>query len=255
MKIHVLGAYGGAMPGCAPCGFLIDDTVLLDAGTAASALSLEAQRRIRHILVSHVHLEHVQALAYLSENLFVPEGREPVSLITLPEVVADLRRDFFNGRLWPDFTRIPDPDRPVFAFRPLTEGESMTVGDLEVRAFVVDHPVASAGFLIRRGTSSFVYSGDTGRTGRIWAAAKEDPHLKAAFIEASFPDELAQLAAETGHLTPRQFAVEFGKLGRPDLPVHAYHMKPRYREQIRAQLGALGLERLTVLEDGMEVTI
>jgi cAMP phosphodiesterase len=255
VKIRVLGAYGGAMPGCAPCGFLIDDAVLLEAGTAASALDLEEQQRIRHVLVSHIHLEHVQALAYLADNLFTPEGREPVTLVSLPEVIEDLRRYFFNDRIWPDFTRLPSPERPVFTFRPLTEGEPARVGDLEVRAFAVDHSVASVGFLIRSDSTSFVYSGDTHHTETLWSAAKADPHLKAAFIEASFPEELAALAELTGHLSPRQFAIEFDKLGRPDLPVYAYHMKPRYLEPLRTQLGALGLKRLTVLEDGMELTI
>jgi cAMP phosphodiesterase len=255
MKIRVLGAHGGAMPGCAPCGFLIDDTVLLEAGTAAAALDLEAQRRIRHILVSHIHLEHVETLAYLADNLFTPEGREPVPLVSVPEVVEDLRQHFFNDRIWPDFTRIPDPSRPVFTFRPLPEGEATAVGDLEVSAFAVDHAVASVGFLIRRGSTSFAYSGDTHHTERLWAAARADPHLKAVFIEASFPNELTELAERTGHLTPRQFAVEFAKLGRPDLPVFAYHMKPRYLGQIRRQLEALGLARLTVLQDGMELTL
>ena len=85
--------------------------------------------------------------------------------------------------------------------------------------------------------------------------ARADPGLKAVFIEASFPDELADLAERTGHLTPRQFAIEFAKLGQPDLGVFAYHMKPRHLHRIRAQLEALGLARLTVLEDGMELTI
>lgn len=243
------------MPGCAPCGFLIGDAVLLEAGTAASELNLEAQQRIRHVLVSHVHLEHVQALAYLADNLFEPEGREPVELISLPAVIEDLQRHFFNDRIWPDFTLLPNPGQPVYRFRPLVEGEATRVGELEVRAFAVDHSVPSVGFLIRRGDTSFVYSGDTHHTEALWAAARQEPHLKAAFIEASFPDELDRLAEESGHLCPRQFATEFAKLGRPNLPVYAYHMKPRYRETLRTQLAALGLPGLTVLEDGMELKI
>jgi ribonuclease BN (tRNA processing enzyme) len=255
VRIRVLGAYGGAMPGCSPCGFLIDGTVLLEAGTAASVLTLEEQRRIRHILVSHIHLEHVQALAYLAENLFTPEGRPPIHIVALPKVVKALKADFFNGRIWPDFTRIPTPERPVFNCRPIPEGETAAVGHLTVRGFAVNHPVASAGFLIGRGRASFVFSGDTGRTDALWTAAGNDPRLRAAFIEASFPDEMAALAEETGHLVPRQVRTEFEKLGRRHLPVYAYHMKPRFLAQLRAQLGALGLKRLTVLEDGMELTI
>ena len=255
MKIRVLGAYGGAMPGCAPCGFLIDGTVLLEAGTASSVLNLEEQRRIRHILVSHIHMEHVQTLAYLADNLFAPEGREPISLVTLPGVAEDLRLHFFNNRIWPDFTRIPDPSRPLYAYQVVTDGEPVALDGLEVQPFAVEHSVVSTGYLIRRGSAAFAFSGDTHHTERLWAAAKSDPHLKAAFIEVSFPDEMAGLAERTGHLCPKQLAVEFAKLGRPDLPVYAYHMKPRYLERIRAQLADLGLARLTVLEDGMELDL
>jgi ribonuclease BN (tRNA processing enzyme) len=255
VRIRVLGAYGGAMPGCAPCGFLIDDSVLLEAGTASSVLTLEEQERIRQILVSHVHLEHVQTLAYLADNLFTPEGRDPVSLFALPDVEVDVRRHFFNDRIWADFTRLPSPERPVFVFHPLAEGKPTAVGHLEVRAFPVNHTVPSTGYLIRSGSASFAYSGDTHHTEALWAAARADPNLKAAFLEASFPDELADLAKQSGHLTPRQFATEFEKLGRPDLPVYAYHMKPRYREQLRAQLKGLGIRNLAVLEEGEEITL
>jgi cAMP phosphodiesterase len=255
VKIRVLGAYGGAMPGCAPCGFLIDDTVLLEAGSACSVLSLEEQQRIRYVVVSHVHLEHVQTLAYLADNVFEPEGRDPVRVVALPEVIEDVRRHFFNDRIWPDFTRLPDPARPVIEYLAAKEGQAVAMGDMEVRAIAVDHTVAGSGFLIASGATAFVFSGDTHHTDRLWAAARGEPRLKAAFIEVSLPDEMADLAARTRHLSPRQFAEEFRKLGRPDLPVYAYHMKPRYQERIRAQLEALGLARLTVLEDGMELTL
>lgn len=255
MKIRVLGAYGGAMPGCAPCGFLIDDTVLLEAGTASSVLDLEAQERIRHVLISHVHLEHIQAVAYLADNLFDPGGREPMSLVSLPEVIEDMRRYFFNGRVWPDFTRIPDPARPVFTYLPAKEGEVVAVGELEVRAFPVNHTVATAGFLIAAEETAFVFSGDTHHTEHLWVAARAEPRLKAAFIEVSLPDEMADLAARTGHLCPRQFAREVRKLERSDLPVYVYHRKPRYRDRIRSQIEALDVGPVTVLEDGMVLTL
>ncbi len=57
------------------------------------------------------------------------------------------------------------------------------------------------------------------------------------------------------HLTPELFSREFEKIGCPDLPVYAYHLKPRYRETIAEELGRLGIPNLEVLEEGQELTV
>lgn len=57
MKIRVLGCHGSEQFGgektgrqqCRTCGFLINDTVMVDAGTIGAALTLDEQRAIRHI--------------------------------------------------------------------------------------------------------------------------------------------------------------------------------------------------------------
>ena len=66
---------------------------------------------------------------------------------------------------------------------------------------------------------------------------------------------MAELARVSKHLTPSLFAREFRKIGRPDLPVYVYHLKPRFREQIRRELAQLKIPNLTVLEEGQEITI
>jgi len=47
------------MPGHRLPGFLIDESWLLDAGTVTSVLDDEAQKRIRHIFVTHAYLLHM----------------------------------------------------------------------------------------------------------------------------------------------------------------------------------------------------
>ena len=77
MNIHILGCHGsegllettsGLLP-CNTCGFLLNGTLLLDAGTAASALSLNEQKQIRHILLTHIHFDHIKGLPTLADNL------------------------------------------------------------------------------------------------------------------------------------------------------------------------------------------
>jgi ribonuclease BN (tRNA processing enzyme) len=126
---------------------------------------------------------------------------------------------------------------------------------LDVTAVRVNHIVPTAGFIVRQGDSALLYSGDTSETRRIWEVATKEPRLKAAFIETSFPNDFRDLAKVTGHLTPEMFAREFAKLGRPDLPVYIYHIKPSYRHVIAAELKRLNLPNLHVLEEDQVVRI
>ena len=257
MKVRVLGCHGSdqLVEGtpeprtCRTCGFLVNDTVLVDAGTVGSVLLLSEQKRIRQIILSHLHFDHVKGLPTMADNL-VGAGGESVLLRSIPEVLDGLRTHVFNNALYPDFLNLPDPMNPVFACRTLEIRRENDVCGLGVTPIPVNHLVPTVGFLIREGNSSILYSGDTYQTEDIWKAASKEPTLKAAFIETSFPDELAELARTSKHLTPASFAEEFRKIGRPDLPVYVYHMKPRFRRDIQRQLADLKIPNLRVLEEG-----
>jgi ribonuclease BN (tRNA processing enzyme) len=121
---------------------------------------------------------------------------------------------------------------------------------LEITAFSVNHIVPCAGFVVRQNSASFLYSGDTYQTEKIWEAAAKDAHLKAAMIETTFPNALEDLAVKSKHLTPRLLLTEFTKIGKPSLPLYIYHVKPRYLDVVSRELDALQIENMTVLEDG-----
>ena len=109
--------------------------------------------------------------------------------------------------------------------------------------------------MIREGPSSILYSGDTCTTDAIWATARREPTLKAAFIETSFPDEMVDVALASRHLTPSMLAREIQKLARPNVPVYVYHLKPRLQAAIERQLRDLGIENLTILQEDQEVRV
>jgi ribonuclease BN (tRNA processing enzyme) len=60
MKLRVLGSAGAELPNFRPPAFLLDDQLLLDAGTIGSVLSEEEQWNIHTILVTHSHLDHIR---------------------------------------------------------------------------------------------------------------------------------------------------------------------------------------------------
>ena len=261
MKIRVLGCHGSdlVLDGqnrhqCRTSGFLINGTVMVDAGTIAAALRLDEIRKIRHILVSHLHFDHIKGLPTLADSL-ADDGCEPVSLTSTTSVLDGLTTHIFNNQIYPDFLQLPDPDKPVYRKAPMEANTDVQVGDLRVTAVPVNHLVPTVGFLIRDRQSSILYSGDTYVTDEIWAQAAREPTLKAAFIETSFPDEMRELAAASKHLTPSLFAREFQKIGKPDLPVYVYHLKPRFRQTIERELGKLGIKHLVVLEEEQEIEV
>src|SRR5262249_41027894 len=130
------------------------------------------------------------------------------------------------------------------AYRPIVlEG-------LTVTPVPMDHVVPTLGFVITEGSTSVVIASDTGPTEAIWRAANEAPGLAAVFLEASFPDAMADLALRSKHLTPSRFGAEVRRLSRP-VPVLAVHIKSRSRHEVAAELLALGLPNVQIGRSGL----
>ena len=262
MQIRVLGCHGAdclADTTDRPvrresCGFLIDDSVLLDAGTVGARLTLGGQRRIRVVLLSHLHFDHIKGLPTLADNL-AEEFEEPVIVAATEPVLQGLMDHVFNNTVYPNFFALPNRTRPVLQAQILEPGKPVTLGHLEVTPIPVNHTVPTVGYILKDHGSALLYSGDTHQTEEIWTLGRAVPELKAAFIESSFPDEMAELAERSKHLTPSLFLKEFQKLGRPDLPVYAYHVKPSVRTHIEAQIRRLGIEQVAFLEEDQVITI
>jgi len=260
MKINILGSHGSDLlvkdgrrgHSCRSVGLLINDRLLLDAGTAASELTIEQQQSLEHVLISHYHLDHVKELPSLADNL-VTMIQRPLIVASVVPVLRGLKAHIFNEQIFPNFFRIPCPDDPVLQEYPLEPEKEIWISDLGITPIPVNHSVPTVGFIIRDHRSAFVYSGDTYSTETIWSMAAKLPTLKAAFIETSFPDEMGELARTTNHLTPALLLREFQKIGNPALPIFAYHIKPPFRERTIEQLHHLGLPNLTILQEGQEL--
>src|SRR5205814_558999 len=95
---------------------------------------------------------------------------------------------------------------------------------------------------------------DTAPTQAIWDAVHAVPHLRAVFLELTFPDDQAWLAHVSKHLTPALFAAELRKLPA-GVPVYVIHVKARYHPQVVRELAALGQAHVSFLEPGCVLEI
>jgi ribonuclease BN (tRNA processing enzyme) len=247
MKIRVLGAYGAEGLGQRPTAFLVNERILVDAGTVGGALTTAEQRLIQHALISHAHLDHVVGLAFLTETLaFAAERREPLTIASVQPVVDALRTGVFNNVGWPDFAQIP-PEAPVMKYRTLVEDAEQRLGDLWVTPVAVSHTVPTSGFVVHDGGTGFIFSGDTGPTTALWQAARGLRGLRAIILECAYPNRLASLADVAMHMTPERVAREIEKLP-PNVPVWIYHIKPQFHDEIAEELSRIDPARISLLE-------
>jgi cAMP phosphodiesterase len=250
MKVKILGCSGSETIGHMPPGFLVNDVMMLDAGTITAALSIDAQSKITDILISHTHLDHIKSLLFLADNI-IGRIKKPVNIRAIPKVIDAIRKHLMNDLIWPDFTRIPTPKNPVLTYKPMPMGKTVNVAGLRVKAIPMNHPVPAAGFLVSDGKSSFLYSADTGPNEGLWKEAAKAKNLNAIIVDTSFPNSLEMIADASGHFTPRQLHDDLigAKLDH-DLPIYIYHIKPVHKNKVLSELRALGRKNVKILQEG-----
>jgi len=247
MRLRILGCGGSRFPGQHSPAFLLDDRLLMDAGTVCGSLEWQEQAHIEAVLITHSHLDHVKGLANLADNLLVSGKGKSITVYGLESVLEALRRHLFNGIIWPDFGTLPDAEASVIRWCPLESSLPKKICGYEVTAMRVNHSVPAVGYRISCNGSSLLYTGDTGPTEMIWGIARG---LSALIVEVSFPNAKEDLAIRSGHLTPALLARELQKLEEMPRRIMVMHLKAGFREEIARELADLGIEQLEIIDDG-----
>src|SRR6186997_2141655 len=126
MKIKVLGCSGGIGGSLRTTALLVDDDILIDAGTGVGDLSLESLAKIDHIFVTHSHLDHVTSIPFLVDTVGWMRGH-PVVVYGIKETLDILRAHLFNWKIWPDFTQIPNAEKPFMVYREIKVGQTVEI--------------------------------------------------------------------------------------------------------------------------------
>jgi ribonuclease BN (tRNA processing enzyme) len=232
--------------------FLVNDEVAIDAGSLGLLADLDRQRRVRHVFLTHEHIDHVATLPVFLENVYEP-GPECVEILAAADVLEFVHRDIFNGRVWPDFFAISTREDRFVRATPVDVGDTVTRAGLTLSPLPVSHGVDTLGYLVDDGRTAVAFPSDTGPTDALWRHLADAPRLAAVYLEVSFPNALADLATHTGHHCPASFAAEIRKLGRPVRWI-VVHRKPRYAVEIARELEALALPGVELVEPGRVYT-
>jgi len=196
---------------------------------------MEAQAGIDHVFVTHSHLDHIAAMPFLVDA--VGEMRDkPLTVHASPATIRILRSHVFNWLIWPDFTTVPDSQRPYLRFQPLNLGESVRLpGRRTVTAMPAYHAVPTQGYCLDSGSGQLVYTGDTGYSSALVDALNALPNLSHLIVESAFPDEQRALALASRHLCPSMLTALLGGL-RSSPHVHVTHLKPGKENAIIQQI-------------------
>lgn len=234
MRIKVLGCSGGVGPGLRTTSLLLDDEILIDAGTGVGDLALSQMRRIKHVVLTHSHLDHICGLAFMADNLFDLIDA-PIEVHAAPVTLQAIREHIFNWKIWPDFSVLPNAENPLLRWRELEPGSRLDLGgERQLHSFEVLHTVPGVGIAVMAKSGVFAFSGDTWATDKLWDALNALPRLDLLMIEIAFPDEQEELGETSRHFTPALLGRELTKLKhRPQLLLT--HHKPGSEGLIQRQ--------------------
>ena len=235
MRIRILGCSGGIGAGSRTSAMLVDDDVLIDAGTGIGDLELEEIDSIRHVFLTHAHLDHIAGLPMLADSVFDENFTKPLTVYAREETLRALQNHVFNGVIWPDFAKLPTAGKPMLRYQVCSPGDTVTINHRNFYAVDVMHTVPTLGYTVQNSGGVFAVSGDTKTNETLWPVLNACNDLRVLVIEVSFPDEMASLANDAGHYCPSTLAKDLERLlHEPEIWLTG--MKPGEEDRILDQV-------------------
>lgn len=232
MNIEVLGCSGGIGHGLKTTTFLLDEQLLVDAGTGIELLTMDQMLKIRDVVITHAHIDHIIGLPLMLATIY-DRHTDPINIYALPEVVDALKQHIFNWTIWPDYTCLPE-DNPIIRLHPIHVGDNLNLQNKKIHVLPAEHPTPTVGYLVADESSSFAFTGDNGCNDALWPILNQHkPDL--LIIDVSFTDEVDELARLSGHLTPTHLHGQLAQFEHLDTRIMITHLKPGFEDTIMQQ--------------------
>jgi cAMP phosphodiesterase len=252
MKIQILGAHSSESKTARCISLLIDNTLAIDAGGLAASLSLAHQKRLKTILLTHAHFDHIKDIPLVALNLY--RMNASTSVYSLPEVSRIIIEHLFNGKVYPLLHELPT-DKPTLKLHSLTPLRERKIENYRVLPVPVNHDGNTVGYQVRNDEGkTLFYTADTGPgLSDCWRRLS----FQLLIIETTFPNSYEDYARETGHLTPKLLLAELIGLRKikGNLPrIVVIHRDPFLESKVERELvdvsAALDTP-ITVAREGM----
>jgi len=249
MQVHVLPSALGGGVGQPLSTYVVDEQLALDAGALGLYGRIEEQSKITDVVLTHSHIDHVAGLPVLVDNVYDPKPG-CVKVHATKETLFSLQEDVFNGRVYPDMIAMSKRLPPFLELHELPLRQTIAIADFQLTAIPVNHVVPTVALVVDNGSDAFAFVTDTGPTDEIWQVVRDHPRIRGVFLECSFPRSELAVAKAAMHLNTDLFAGELKKLPA-NVPVYVIHIKPRFADEIIAELIALHDKRVRVAMPGM----
>jgi len=254
MEIRVLGCSGGVGVDLRTTTLLIDQDILIDAGTGVGDLSMDEMLQIRHIFVTHSHLDHIACIPLLVDTLF-DQLKTPITVYAQKVTIDALKNHIFNNVIWPDFSRLPDPEHAVMRFEIMQPGEVISIAERQIEMINVNHIVPGVGYRVENALGVFAFSGDTTTNDSFWKSLNKQDKLDVLIVETAFVNADIDLCRRAGHYCANLLAEDLAKL-RHKPKVYISHNKPGSEQQILAECEqAIKTHHISPLNSGVRIKL
>lgn len=256
MRLKFIGIYNTKSLNTRPNCIVIDELLALDAGSLATGLTFAEQQKIRGILISHGHYDHISDIPAFAFNTQSHTTKVFGTKVALDILVTHL----MDGIIYPRFTEtLIFAERSVLELCQLEPLHFERLDGYQIKVLPLDHSSSSVGFeVIAEDKKSILYTGDTGKgLSAIWPHVNPDILI----VDLTFPDELENVAVDSKHMCPQLLSkelVNFNKIKGYFPTVIPIHFDPRFEYDIKKQMDEiarkLGISIINVRE-GIEVNV
>lgn len=237
MKIIPLGCSGSAINGLDTTSFLLNDNILIDAGTGTRKLSYDSLSKIKNIIITHSHIDHIVQLPFIADTLFGRINR-PINILCHPETERCIRKYIFNGEIWPDFLSLKSRNNDtVFRIIKIYPGEEFHLDQTKFTAIKMNHIVPTLGVVAREDNASLAFSSDTKTNDMFWNVVNKN-NVDLLIAECAFPSSMKGIAEQAGHYSPYTLSEDLKKL-KIDTNIKISHLKAGHEDHIMREIHEL----------------
>ena len=257
MNIRFLGTHNTESRETRLVSFLIDDIIAVDAGCLSSELSFSEQKKIKSILLTHGHYDHIRGIPSFAFN----NTDQTTKVFATIETLRLLSSHLVDGVIYPKFTtKIPFfIEKPSLKYVSIEPFIKINVDGYKITPLPVNHTITTMGFeIISKDDKSFFYTGDTGPgLSALW----EYISPQVIFMDLTFPNKLEYRAINSGHLCPKMLKNElqiFYSVKKYYPKIYLIHLSPKLEKEIREEVKKVSEELdipINLLREGEKIII